>query len=62
MQDVLDYLYKDSNIYLDRKYENYIKFCRSREKSCESLSSKIGEPCDGNTEVSSEIAKGSETP
>lgn len=25
---VVDYLYKDSNIYLDRKYEKYLDFCR----------------------------------
>lgn len=28
----LDYLYKDSNIYLDRKYNKYLEFCRLETK------------------------------
>ena len=38
-----DYIYKDSNIFLDRKRENYEYYCRSVEKSSELLSSKNGE-------------------
>lgn len=55
-------LYENSNIYLNRKYEIYKTFCRFEEESSTAKSSKIGELWDGNTEVSSEIAKGSETP
>lgn len=40
-----DLLYKNATIYLDRKYDIYInKFAALK-------SGKIGEPCDGNTEV-----------
>jgi hypothetical protein len=28
---ILDYLYKDSNLYLERKYNKYIKYCTSAE-------------------------------
>lgn len=55
-------LYENSSIYLDRKYNIYKKFCRVEEESSTLQSSKIGESCDANTEVSSEITKGSETP
>ena len=48
----LNYIYKDSTIYLNRKFEKYLEICRSLEKSHELLSSKIGEGCDANTEVS----------
>lgn len=54
------YLYENATIYLDRKYEKFLEFCRLEEESSRRLSSKIGEGCDANTEVSSEIAKGSE--
>lgn len=36
----LDYMYKDSNIYLDRKYKNY---CRLKQKCFKLLGSNIGE-------------------
>lgn len=36
--NILNYLYEDSNIYLDRKYEIYTKLCRSSKKFEESLS------------------------
>lgn len=55
-------LYENSSIYLDRKYNIYKEFCRVEEESTTLQSSKIGESWDANTEVSSEIAKGSETP
>ena len=44
-------LYDDSIIYLDRKYNKYLDFCRSEEKSSELLQSKIGEDCDVDTEI-----------
>ena len=56
------YLYENATIYLDRKYLKYLEFCRIEEESSRRKSSKIGEGCDANPEVSSEIAKGSETP
>lgn len=56
------YLYENATIYLKRKYDKFLDFCRLEEESSKRKSSKIGEPCDGNTEVISEIAKGSETP
>ena len=55
-------LYEGATIYLDRKYKIFESFGLYEEESPRRKSSKIGEPCDGNTEVSSEIAKGSETP
>lgn len=54
-------LYENSTIYLDRKYNKYLEFCRLEEESSRRLSSKIGESCDANTEVNSEIAQGSES-
>lgn len=56
------YLYENANIYLERKYNKYLEFCSLEDESPLRKSSKIGESCDGNTEVSSEITKGSETP
>lgn len=55
-------LYENANIYLNRKYKIYESFCRFEEQSSNAKSSKIGESCDANTEVSFEITKGSETP
>ena len=55
------YLYENANVYLERKYNKYLEFCSLENESSLRKSSKIGESCDGNTEVSSEIAKGSET-
>lgn len=56
------YLYENANIYLERKYKKYLEFCSLEDESLLRKSSKIGECCDANTEVSSEITKGSETP
>jgi DNA-binding transcriptional regulator WhiA len=45
-QDILkflDYMYKDSTIHLDRKYE---KYCRLRQKCLRLLEGKNGEGCD----------------
>ena len=56
------YLYQNATIYLDRKYDKYLKFCRIEEESSRRKSSKIGEGCDANPEVSPETAKGLGTP
>jgi DNA-binding Lrp family transcriptional regulator len=50
------YLYENATIYLNRKYEKYLEFCRLEEESSRRLSSNIGEGCDANPEISSEIA------
>ena len=50
----LHLIYKDSTIYLTRKYNKYLTFCRSLEKSDELLQTNIGELCDGNTEITGE--------
>ena len=55
------FLYENSNIYLERKYNKYLEFCSLEDESPLRKSSKIGGSCDGNTEVSSGITKGSET-
>ena len=54
-------LYQNASVYLDRKYNKYLEFCRLEEESSLRKSSKIGESCDANAEVISEITKGSET-
>lgn len=46
---VLNYLYKDANIYLDRKHQKFLEFCRSYEQSYELSVGKNGELCDENT-------------
>lgn len=56
------YLYENATIYLQRKYDKYLEFCRIEEESSRRQSSKIGEGCDANPEVSSKIAKGLEPP
>jgi hypothetical protein len=55
-------LYENAAVYLDRKYQIYKQFCQHEEESSLKKSSKIGEGCDANTEVSSVITKGTETP
>ena len=52
-------LYQDATIYMDRKYNKYLEFCRLEEESSRRKSSKIGEFCNDNTETSIEN-KGSE--
>lgn len=37
------YLYENATIYLDRKYEKFLEYCRLEEESSRRLSSKIGE-------------------
>lgn len=54
----LNYIYFDSNIYLDRKYKLYYFFkdgSRSVEEFTELLETNIGESCDANPEINSEI-------
>lgn len=61
----INYMYSNSNIYLDRKYRLYQFFkngCRSKEEFLELLSGNIGKiPETENPEINSEIAKGSES-
>lgn len=54
-------LYENATIYLTRKYNKYLYFCRLEEKSSLRKSSKIGKNCNVDTEISFEIAKGSKT-
>lgn len=55
------YLYEKATIYMQRKYEKYLYFCRLEEESSLRKSSKIGEGWDANTEVNSGITKGLES-
>lgn len=57
---VARYLYEKATVYLDRKYEKYLYFCRLEEESSLRKSSKIGEGWDANTEITSKMAKGLE--
>ena len=52
---VLHYLYDNSTIYLNRKFEKYKEYCRIYEGSYISSETNIGEGCDANTEINSEI-------
>jgi hypothetical protein len=49
-------LYDNSNIYMDRKYNIYQKFCQYETEFSYVKSSKIGELCDENTEITFKIA------
>lgn len=55
-------LYEKSNIYLTRKFKIFESFCHFEEESSNAKSSKIGKSWNANTEVSSKITKGLETP
>lgn len=44
-------MYENSTIYLERKYNKFLEFCRLEEESSRRRSSKIGESWDANTEV-----------
>ena len=57
----LNYIYKDSNVFLERKYKKYLDICRLYEESYRELQTKIGEGCDANPEVITET-KESVTP
>ena len=54
------YLYNNSTIYLQRKYEKYLEYCRLYKELYRL--GKNGEGCDVTAVVNSEIAKGSESP
>ncbi len=54
------FLYEKATIYINRKYEKYLYFCRLEEESSLRKSSKIGEGWDANTEITSKITKGLE--
>ena len=54
-------LYKNSTIYLSRKYKKFLEYCRLYEESYKELQTKIGEGCDVNPEVITET-KESMTP
>lgn len=56
---ICNFLYQNSTIYLERKYELYKQYCRSYKKLYELLESKIGEGCDANTEQTIDISQGS---
>lgn len=58
---ILHYLYDNSTVYMDRKKNLFLDYCRSYEKSYELLEGKNGEDCDVNTVLNSEIAQGSES-
>ena len=58
---VINYLYSNSTIYLQRKYEIYQKYCRLYEESYRVLEGKNGKSCDANTVLNSEISQGSES-
>lgn len=55
-------LYENSNIYLDRKFNIFKKFCLLEQECSQMKSSKIGEGWNANTEVIADIAQGSVTP
>lgn len=55
---ILYYLYENSSIYLNRKYERYLYFCRLYKKLYKKLQSKNGESCDANTVLTNQIAQG----
>ena len=52
---VLYYLYEHNSICLDRKYQRYKEFRRLYEESYKKLQTNIGEDCDVNPEINSEI-------
>ena len=49
----MNFIYNNSRVYLNRKFDLYnnLKYCRLSEESDKLLSTNIGEPCDGNTEI-----------
>ena len=51
-RQVAKLLYNNATIYLDRKYDIYIKFCQLEEESSRKKSSKNGESWDANTVLS----------
>lgn len=53
----INYLYKDSSIYLKRKYDKNLYMCRLWEESHGLQQTKIGEGCDANPEVTTKTKK-----
>lgn len=53
--NIIKFLYENSTIYLNRKYEKYLEVCRLKEESFKLLETNIGESCDANTEITEEI-------
>lgn len=53
-------LYSRSTVYMERKYEKYLEFCRLYKELYKGLEDNIGEDCDVNTEIISKITKGLE--
>ena len=49
---IVNYLYENASIYLDRKYSKYLDFCRAYEESYVELETQNGELCDENTVLS----------
>lgn len=49
--EMLHKLYNNATIYLERKYDKYLEFCRLYEESYKLLEDNIGEDCDVNTEI-----------
>lgn len=49
------YLYNNSNIYLKRKFDKYLYFCRVYKELYTKLQTENGEVCDDNPVLSSEI-------
>ena len=59
---IANYLYKNSNIRLERKYNRYLEYCRLYLEEYGLRLGKYGELWEENTVVNSEITKGSESP
>lgn len=59
---VANYLYNNSNIRLDRKYNKYLEYCRLYLEEYKLRLGKYGELWNENAVVNSEITKGSESP
>lgn len=57
--EITNILYKNSKIYLTRKYNKYLEYCRIFEKSNILLQDNIGESCDANTEITEETKESS---
>ena len=57
---IAEILYKDSNIYLERKYNIYLRMCPPKSKDLGNNSGSNGEGCDANPVLTSEITQGSE--
>lgn len=55
---VCNFLYQNSKIHLERKYNLYMQYCRLYKKLYKLSGSKIGEDCDVNTEQTINITKG----